>query len=182
MLLPVKSIQRYTEYIESSGLIFFTRKFSYSLNEQENSPKKVYSIDNAFSYYFGYNFMENKGKFIENTIAQEFIRLKNIIPLLELYYYRGNTYEIDFIVKIKNFIIPVQSSYIINENNIKREVKGIIDFSEKFKIKSGIVINSNISGDKYYDGIKIRFIKLHDWLLNSYNYIIDHEGIENKLQ
>ncbi len=182
LLLPLKSIQRYTEYIESSGLIFFTKKFSYSLKEQENSPKKVYSIDNAFSYYFGYNFMENKGKFIENTIAQEFIRLKNIIPFLELYYYRENSYEIDFVVKIKNTIIPVQASYIIDENNIKKEIKGIIDFSEKFKIKSGIVINYNINGDKNYDGIKIKFIKLHDWFINSYNYIMNYEGIENKLQ
>ena len=74
--------------LETSGLIFFTKKFSYSLKEQENSPKKVYSMDNSFSYYFGYNFMENKGKFIENAVAQEFIRLRNVIPLLELYYYR----------------------------------------------------------------------------------------------
>ena len=181
LLLPVKSIQRYSEYIESSGLIFFTKKFSYSLKEQENRPRKVYSIDNAFSYYFGYNFMENKGKFIENTIAQEFIRLKNTIPLLEMYYYRENSYEIDFIIKIGNIIIPVQASYMIDENNINREVKGIIEFSGKFKTKYGIIINSNISIDKTYDGIKIKFVRLYDWLINSYSYIADYAGIEGTL-
>ena len=40
--------------------------------------------------------MENKGKFIENAGAREFIRLRNVIPLLELYYYREKSYEIDF--------------------------------------------------------------------------------------
>ena len=175
LLLPVKSIQRYSEYIETSGLIFFTKKFSYSLKEQENSPKKVYSIDNSFSYYFGYNFMENKGRFIENTVAQEFMRLKNIIPLLEIYYYREKGYEIDFIIKIKNTITPVQVSYLINENNMKREVKGLIDFSKKFKAKCGIIVNSNIGEEKSYDGIKVKFVKLHEWLINSKEYLEYYE-------
>ncbi len=177
LLLPLKSIQRYSEYIETSGLIFFTKKFSYSTKEQENSPKKVYSIDNSFSYYFGYNFMENKGKFIENAVAQEFVRLRNVIPLLELYYYREKSYEIDFIVKIKNAIIPVQVSYMINETNVKREVKGIIEFSKKFKTKYGIIINSKISEEQTFDGIKIKFVELYDWLLNSNEYIKDSEDI-----
>ncbi len=179
LLLPLKSIQRYSEYIESTGLIFFTNKFSYSLKEQENSPRKVYSIDSAFSYYFGYNFMENKGKFIENTVAQEFIRLKNVIPFLEIYYYRDNNHEIDFIVKIKDIIIPVQASYIIDENNINREVTGMIKFSEKFKTGYGIIINSNINMDETYDGIKIKFVRLYDWLINSYSYIVDYAGNES---
>ena len=177
LLLPLKSIQRYSEYIETSGLIFFTKKFSYSIKEQENSPKKVYSIDNSFSYYFGYNFMENKGRLIENIVAQEFIRLRNVIPLLELYYYREKSYEIDFIVKIKNTIIPVQVSYLLNETNVKREVKGIIEFSNKFKTKYGIIINSNITEEQIYDGIKIKFIKLYDWLINSNEYIEKSENI-----
>ena len=177
LLLPLKSIQRYSEYIETSGLIFFTKKFSYSIKEQENNPKKVYSIDNSFSYYFGYNFMENKGKFIENAVAQEFIRLRNVIPLLELYYYREKNYEIDFIVKIKNAINPVQVSYMINETNVKREVKGIIEFSKKFKTKYGIIINSKISEEQIYDGIEIKFIKLYEWLINSNEYIKDSEDI-----
>jgi predicted AAA+ superfamily ATPase len=175
--LPLKSIQRYSEYIETSGLIFFTKKFSYSLKEQENNPKKVYSIDNSFSYYFGYNFMENKGKFIENTVAQEFIRLRNVIPLLELYYYREKSYEIDFIVKIKNAIIPVQVSYMINESSVKREIKSIIEFSKKFKTKYGIIINSNISEEQLYNGIKIKFVKLYEWLINSSEYIKESDGI-----
>lgn len=177
LLLPLKSIQRYSEYIETSGLIFFTKKFSYSLKEQENNPKKVYSIDNSFSYYFGYNFMENKGKFIENAVAQEFIRLRNVIPLLELYYYREKSYEIDFIVKIKNAIIPVQVSYMINESSVKREIKSIIEFSKKFKTKYGIIINSNISEEQLYDGIKIKFVKLYEWLINSSEYIKESDGI-----
>ena len=175
--LPLKSIQRYSEYIETSGLIFFTKKFSYSLKEQENSPQKVYSMDNSFSYYFGYNFIENKGKFIENAVAQEFIRLRNVIPLLELYYYREKSYEIDFIVKIKNAIIPVQVTYMINKTNVKREVKGIIEFSNKFKTKYGIIINSNINEEQSYDGIKIQFIKLYQWLINSNEYIKESEDI-----
>jgi hypothetical protein len=177
LLLPLKSIQRYSEYMETSGLIFFTKKFSYSIRERENSPKKVYSIDNSFSYYFGYNFMENKGKFIENAVAQEFIRLRNVIPLLELYYYREKSYEIDFIVKIKNAIIPVQVTYMINKTNVKREVKGIIEFSNKFKTKYGIIINSNINEEQSYDGIKIQFIKLYQWLINSNAYIKESENI-----
>lgn len=119
--------------------------------------------------------MENKGRFIENTVAQEFMRLKNIIPLLEIYYYREKGYEIDFIIKIKNTITPVQVSYLINENNMKREVKGLIDFSKKFKAKCGIIVNSNIGEEKSYDGIKVKFVKLHEWLINSKEYLEYYE-------
>ncbi len=81
------------------------------------------------------------------------------------------------IVKIKNTIIPVQVSYLLNETNVKREVKGIIEFSNKFKTKYGIIINSNITEEQIYDGIKIKFIKLYDWLINSNEYIEKSDNI-----
>ena len=66
---------------------------------------------------------------------------------------------------------------MINETNVKREVKGIIEFSKKFKTKYGIIINSKISEEQTFDGIKIKFVELYDWLLNSNEYIKDSEDI-----
>ena len=66
---------------------------------------------------------------------------------------------------------------MINETNVKREVKGIIEFSKKFKTKYGIIINSKISEEQIYDGIEIKFIKLYEWLINSNEYIKDSEDI-----
>ena len=66
---------------------------------------------------------------------------------------------------------------MINETNVKREGKGIIEFSKKFKTKYGIIINSNINEEQSYDGIKIQFIKLDEWLINSNAYIKESENI-----
>lgn len=169
--IPVKSVQRYSNYIESTNLIFFLDLFSYSLKEKENSPRKVFSIDNSFPYIIGFNFSENKGHFIENIVFQELFRNKYLFNY-DLYYYK-NSYETDFVIKLKNFIIPFQVTYILNEGNIKREINGIIKFCKEFNLKNGIIINYKIEKVEIVDGIQIHYIKLLDFLLNSYNYLLN---------
>ncbi len=169
--IPVKSVQRYSNYIESTNLIYFLDIFSYSLKEKENSPRKVFSIDNSFPYIIGFNFSENKGHLIENIVFQELFRNKYLFNY-DLYYYK-NGYETDFVIKLKNFIIPFQVTYILDESNIKREINGIIKFCKEFNLKNGIIINYKIEKVEIVDGIQIHYIKLLDFLLNSYNYLLN---------
>ena len=169
--IPVKSVQRYSNYIESTNLISFLDMFSYSLKEKENNPRKVFSIDNSFPYIIGFNFSENKGHFIENIVFQELFR--NKCPFhYDLYYYK-NGYETDFVIKLKAYIIPFQVTYKLNEDNIQREIKGIINFCKKFNLNSGVIINYNVEKVETVDGIQIQYVKLLDFLLNSNNYLLD---------
>lgn len=169
--IPVKSVQRYSNYIESTNLISFLDMFSYSLKEKENNPRKVFSIDNSFPYIIGFNFSENKGHFIENIVFQELFR--NKCPFhYDLYYYK-NGYETDFVIKLKAYIIPFQVTYKLNEGNIQREIKGITNFCKKFNLNSGVIINYNVEKVETVDGIQIQYVKLLDFLLNSNNYLLD---------
>ncbi len=168
--IPLKTVQRYSYYIETSNLLFFINKFSFSLKEQENNPKKVYSSDNAFTTYMGFNIMENKGKMIENIIFQELFRIKGVYNF-EIYYYVSLKHEIDFIIKKNNKIIPVQVVYIINEKNIKREINAFMDFNNKFKARNCIIINYNIEKIEKIDDLNIHYIKLYKFLMNPYKYL-----------
>jgi len=169
--LPVKSVQRYSNYIESTNLISFLDIFSHSLKEKENSPRKVFSIDNGFPYIIGFNFSENKGHFIESIVFQELLRNKYLFNY-HIYYYK-NSYETDFVVKLKEFIIPFQVTYILDENNFKREINGITNFCRKFNLNKGIIISYNEEKIEIVDGIQIHYIKLLDFLLKSYNYLLN---------
>ncbi len=170
MHIPLKTVQRYSYYIETSNLLFFINKFSFSLKEQENNPKKVYSSDNAFTTYIGFNFMENKGKMIENVIFQELYRIKDVYNF-EIYYYVNLKHEIDFIIKKSNKIIPVQVIYTVNEKNIKREINAFIDFNKKYKINKCIIINYNIEKIEKIGNLNIRYIKMYKFLLNPFEYL-----------
>ncbi len=47
--LPVKTVYNFSIYLDKAYLIFFVKRFSFSIKAQDNSPKKVYTIDNSFS-------------------------------------------------------------------------------------------------------------------------------------
>lgn len=50
---PLTTVERFSDYLETANLIFFVKRFSYSLKEQEKSPRKVYSVDVGLSNAIG---------------------------------------------------------------------------------------------------------------------------------
>jgi predicted AAA+ superfamily ATPase len=82
-------------------------------------------------------------------------------------------YETDFVINLKTFIIPFQVTYILNESNVKREIKGITHFCKKFNLNIGIIINYSVEKIEIVDGIQIQYVKLLDFLLNSHDYLLD---------
>ncbi|EQD80576.1 ATPase, partial [mine drainage metagenome] len=67
--LSVKTAYNFSHYLGKSYLIFFVDRFSFSIKAQDNSPKKVYSTDNAFPSMLGVNPIEIRGRLLENAIA-----------------------------------------------------------------------------------------------------------------
>ncbi|MCD6310859.1 MAG: ATP-binding protein, partial [Elusimicrobia bacterium] len=54
--LPVETVRRFSLYVENSFLVFFVKRFSFSIKEQENSARKVYSIDTGLHSAVGLKF------------------------------------------------------------------------------------------------------------------------------
>ena len=160
MNLSLDSVERFSNYMEDANLIFLVPKFSYSLKEQEVNPRKVYSVDSGLINVISFRFIDNIGKLYENIVFLSLVRGDR-----EIYYYK-NKNECDFIIKKgKKIIQAIQVSYQIKENR-EREIKGLLEAIQAFKLKEGIIITEDYEAEEKIENKTIKFIPLWKWLLN----------------
>ena len=162
--LPVETIRRFSSYLESSNLLFFVKRFSFSVKEQENSPRKVYSIDTGVSNSIGFRFTENLGKLLENIVALELRRKQIENPLLEIYYWKDSTgKEVDFLIKdgLKVTELIQVCLDITNPETKEREMKSLRKALKILNLKKSLVITEDYEGEEE----QIRFVPLWKWLL-----------------
>lgn len=159
-----KTAKEYVGFFEKSFLLFELSNFQYSLKKQENYPKKAYAVDNGFISAVSFSFSENHGRFLENSVFVHLLTMGGT-----LYYYRGKN-ECDFILKEKTKITAAfQVTKNINRNNEKRELAGLLEAMEKFKLKEGLIITENQEENRTIKGKKIKIIPAWKWLLTGKN-------------
>ncbi|OGT46086.1 MAG: hypothetical protein A3E82_08190 [Gammaproteobacteria bacterium RIFCSPHIGHO2_12_FULL_38_11] len=126
----------YCQYLENCYLFFLVKRFSYSLKQQSNSPKKVYAIDSGLAHAIGFRSSQDAGRMLENIV---FIELKR--RNFEIYYHHEKK-ECDFVVCKKNKIQAlIQVCFDLGDLETKeREINGIIDAMQTYKIKQGTII------------------------------------------
>lgn len=161
-----KTIKEYMSYFRYSLMIFELNNFHYSLKKQEKLPKKAYSIDNGFINTVSFSMQEDYGRALENLI---FISLLNSNYKL-FYYSQRNKGECDFIVKEKNKIIKlIQVTKILNADNEKREIKGLLSAMEEFNLKKGYIITKDQEELRVVNNKEIRIIPAYKWLIDEVN-------------
>jgi len=129
------TVKDYFDYLENSFLIFLVPKFDYSLRKQMYYNKKVYCIDNGLAKYLGFRVTPDNGKLLENIV---FIELK--IRGKEIYYYSDKK-ECDFVVKEgRNITKVIQVCYELTRDNKEREIEGLTEAMNKFKLKEGLIL------------------------------------------
>jgi predicted AAA+ superfamily ATPase len=132
------SVSDYLTWLEDTYVLFFLPRFSWSDKSVAINPRKVYAIDNGLVNANSLSFSKDKGRLFENLIYQ-YLRQKQY----QLYYYRENK-ECDFVVFEKNKckqIIQVCSQ--IDSDNKARELDGLFEAMEFFKIKEGYIVTLN---------------------------------------
>ena len=160
--LNLDTVERFSEYLSSVYLIDFVRKFSYSKKEQILNPRKVYCSDTGLRNSVGFVFSEDIGRLMENIVFNELKRKG-----LEIYYWKKNR-EADFIVKKNGLIGVIQvCSNIENPETKEREIKGLIEACTSLKLKEGLIITEDFSGQETYENIKISYVPIWKWLLNN---------------
>ncbi|MEI6596825.1 MAG: ATP-binding protein [bacterium] len=163
-LLNFKSattVKNYIEFMQESYLVFELFKYDYSLKKQYVSNKKIYVIDNGVRNAVAFSFSEDKGKLLENLI---FIELKR--RSREVYYYKGKK-ECDFLVR-QGFKITeaIQAALdLSNPETEAREIAGLLEAMEKFKLKKGLIITENREEEKKIKTKTIKIIPAWKWLL-----------------
>ena len=156
----VNSAISFVSYFEDSYMLFTVPKFDYSIKKQIISPKKVYSIDNGFSNVNSASFSEDKGRMLENLVFL-MLRKKN----REIFYFQGNG-ECDFVIKQGTKIAKaIQVCYELNEQNKEREITGLTEALEKFKLKEGLILTYDQEDEFKTDNNIIKVIPIWKWVL-----------------
>jgi predicted AAA+ superfamily ATPase len=166
--LSVDTIEKFSSYLEEANLIFFLKRFSFTVKEQEKSPRKVYAIDVGLANAFGFKFSENKGLAVENLVALELKRKQALNPLLEVYYWKNlQQEEVDFVVK-EGLEVKQLIQVCVDVSRIKtkeRELRSMCKALEEFKLGEGLVITEDYEAEEEVKGKKIKFIPVWRWLL-----------------
>ncbi len=154
------TIIEFLSYFEDAYLFFQNIKYEYSQGKQLGSIKKVYFIDNGMLNSVSFKFSKDAGKLLENLIFLE-LRRKN----KKIFYNRDN-YECDFIIQEKEKVVQViQVTDNLNSENEKREVEGILEAMNKFKLKEGLIITLDEEREIKIKDKKIYILPAWKWLL-----------------
>src|SRR3989344_4052804 len=168
--MSAQSVERFSSYLEASYLLFFLKRFSFKVKEQEKSPRKVYAVDTGLANTVGFQFSGNLGKLAENLVFLELKRKTYFDQFLEIYYWKSLAQEeVDFVVKkgakIKELIQVCWD--LQNVNTKKRETKALLKAMNEFKLKKGLIITEDYEGEEDYEEKKIQYVTLRKWLLGS---------------
>lgn len=157
----ITSVKNYIGFMQESYLIFELFKYDYSLKKQYVSDKRIYVIDNGMRNAVAFAFSEDSGKMLENLAFLELKRRGR-----EVYYYKGKN-ECDFIVKERNKIKEaIQATRIVDSGNEKRELGGLIEAMDKFRLKAGLVLTENQEGERKINEKIVKIVPAWKWLLN----------------
>ena len=161
------TVEKFSGYFENVFLIFFLKRFSFKVKEQEKSPRKVYAVDPALPNVIGFRFSENVGRIAENVVFLELLRKKFQNPDMEIFYWKDEKHrEVDFVVKkgqAVEFLIQVCWN-LAHPKTKEREIKSLIKAGEELRCNNLIVINAELKREEEINGKKIRFMPLWEWI------------------
>lgn len=162
------TIEKFSDYLEIAYLLFFLKRFSFKVKEQEKSPRKVYTIDTGLANTIGFRFSENVGRLAENIVFLELKRRQAVNPELELYYWKDQHHrEVDFVIK-DGFKVTqlIQVCWRLNRSQTKdREIRALFKALDEFKVKEALVITEDYEAEERIKDKEIKFLPLWKWLL-----------------
>ena len=161
--ISLDTVERFSYYLSYAYLVYFISKFSYSKKEQILNPKKTYCSDTGMRNFVSFNFSEDLGRLAENIVFN-WLNKNNA----EIYYWKGK-YEADFIVKRGTKIEEaVQVCWSIKKDETKkRELNGLVEACTELKLKKGLILTEDFSGEEKIGKITIVYEPLWKWLLKN---------------
>ena len=155
------TVLEYMSHLETSYLLFFVRKFSYSLRKQDVNSRKVYAIDTGLVKANSLSFSEDIGRKFENLIYLHLRRKSE-----EIYYFSEKG-ECDFIVFQKGQINHcVQVCYDLNNDNLQREINGLIEALDFFNLSEGTIVTFNQKDKIEQNGKTLNVVPSWEFLKN----------------
>lgn len=157
------TVERYSSYIESTYMLFFIKKYSYSLKEQILNPRKVYCIDTGLRNTVAFAFSEDYGRLIENIV---FMHLRR--KYRDIFYWKNEKQkEVDFLINEKNRVTQaIQVCWeMSSEKTRKRETEALLLAMDTFDLKEGLILTEDSEEEILLDNKKITVMPVWKWLL-----------------
>ena len=158
------TVKEYLHFFENSYLAFLLPKYDASIRGQIYADKKIYFIDSALSKVVGFRFSEDYGRILENTVFLELKRRTGVLD--ELFYYQNNG-ECDFLLKSGATVAEaIQVTKVLNKETYDREVNGLVEAMEQFKLKEGLILTEDQEDEFKIGKNKIKVMPVYKWLLS----------------
>jgi len=161
MRVSKDSVYSYVSKLEDTMFFFFLNRYTEKVHMRESWPKKIYLCDTGLSKVMRYR--EDYGRLMENAVFLDLMRRRNEEPLMDIYYLRTQSEEIDFVVKEGSRIREcIQVTYASGKDEMDdREIKALKKAGEVLGCRKRTVITWD-----YEEEGEIRYIPLWKWLLS----------------
>ena len=165
--ISLDTVERWSGYLATTGLFTFMEKFSFSVTEQLRGMKKVYAADTGFYTSSGFRFMDNVWRVMENAVAANLLVGTAWRPDLEVYYYRTEGAEVDFVVKMGARVERlVQVTCASRRDEVgRRELRSLTKAAEETRCGRLEVVTWNYEGAERCGERVVEFVPLWKWLL-----------------
>ncbi len=163
--LSLDTVERYSYYLEEAYLVYFIKKFSYSVKVQERTMAVVYTIDNGVRNLIGFTFSKDTPWLYQNSVA---FHLFKKYGKQNIFYWMSSTKEeVDFVVKQAEEVLQlIQVCCDLEDYDTKkREIRALLKASNELGCKNLLIITEEKEGEEEIKDEKIRYIPLWKWLL-----------------
>jgi len=160
------TVKKYLSYAKNSFLLFELQKYTPKTKNRMRYPRKIYPIDTGLVNAVRFNFSKNYGQSLETAV---FLQLKRQQRTEEIFYHEEDG-ECDFIIqKADKITKAIQVTQKLNTENQEREIKGLIEALEKFKLKKGLILTEDSKKTIKKQGKTIEVKPVWYWLLKQNN-------------
>lgn len=157
-----QSVKSYVDYLQDSFLVYFLKKFDYSVKKQMMNSRKAYVIDTALCHRLGFAFSENSGLILENIVLMHLLRRG-----AEVYYHKEKK-ECDFVVKSGlKITAAIQVCENLHSENYTRELEGLSEAIHYYGLEKGVLIYNHHALDENLLPNNIQLISAGEWLLTN---------------
>ncbi len=170
------TVQNFIHFMEEAYLIHTVSLYGRKAWERTRIGK-VYAVDPGLANYFtGHSPGEDQlGRRLENIVYLQ-LRNKQYELDFEIYYYRDDKHEIDFLCQRRTRTMKlVQVCYsMVDEKTRNRELSALFEAGKKFKCDDLVVVTDHEDGEVRQGGQTVRIVNVVAWLLE-----IDKEKIRD---
>jgi len=155
------TLHDYLDYFEDAFLFFSIPIHSRSVKAELRNPKKIYCIDTGFNTVVDMTSDFSIGRIIENIVFLHLRRKYSQISYVKL------KQETDFCYTAEKMKCLVNVSYNLeNPSTKKRELTGLAEAMDYYKVKNGTIITSDLEETISLEERQIKIVPLWKWLLS----------------